>query len=189
MKAMKVAVFGSIVLGLASCEQNKGTEGQDEAVPITTVETSENTQQDVPADYAYIVKIGDKAATFTAEIAKGGQITPANLSGKVVMLQFTASWCGVCRKELPHIERDIWQKYKDHEDFVLLGIDKDEDRETVVKFQQDMKVNYPMLLDPGSNIFSLFAEKNAGVTRNVIIDRDGKIVFMTRLFKEERRGV
>jgi peroxiredoxin len=133
----------------------------------------------------YIVKIGDQAPTFNADIATGGQVTPADLEGNVTMLQFTASWCGVCREEMPHIEKDIWQKYKDRKDFVLLGIDVDEERDKVIKFGQDVNVTYPLVLDPASKIFHLFVEKSAGVTRNVIIDRTGKIVFMTRGFKEE----
>lgn len=132
-----------------------------------------------------IVKIGDQAPTFTADIATGGQITPADLERKVTMLQFTASWCGVCRKEMPHIENDIWQKYKTHKDFMLLGIDINEQRDKVIKFGEDVKVTYPLLLDPDSKIFHLYVENNAGVTRNVIVDRTGKIVFMTRGFEEE----
>ncbi len=76
-------------------------------------------------------------------------------------------------------------RYKDREDFVLLGIDIDEERDKVVTFGQAVNVTYPLAFDPGSKIFHLFAEKGAGVTRNVISDRTGKIVFMTRLFKEE----
>jgi alkyl hydroperoxide reductase subunit AhpC len=48
-----------------------------------------------------------------------------------------------------------------------------------------MKISYPLALDPDGKIFYTFAAKGAGVTRNVIIDHSGKIVFMTRLFKEE----
>jgi len=48
-----------------------------------------------------------------------------------------------------------------------------------------MKITYPLALDPGAEIFGLFAQKEAGVTRNVIIDRKGKIIFLTRLFEQE----
>lgn len=200
MKALRLFALAMLVLGLASCKDNETTEGNKEAVLTTTVKQSEDAKpaipttkaeqivdakQKGPAEYQYIVKIGDQAPTFAADIATGGQVTPADLEGKVTMLQFTASWCGVCRKEMPHIEKDIWQKYKDRKDFVLLGIDIDEERDKVVRFGQDVNVTYPLALDPGSKIFDLFAEKGAGVTRNVIIDRAGKIVFMTRLFKEE----
>ena len=47
-----------------------------------------------------------------------------------------------------------------------------------------MKITYPLALDPGADIFGLFAVKEAGVTRNIVIDQDGKIVFLTRLFEE-----
>jgi peroxiredoxin len=68
---------------------------------------------------------------------------------------------------------------------LVIGIDRDEPEETVKKFAADMKITYPLALDPGAEIFGLFAEKEAGVTRNVIIDRDGKIIFLTRLFERE----
>ena len=48
------------------------------------------------------------------------------------MLQFTASWCGVCRKEMPFIEKDIWQKHKSDPDFMLMGIDRDEPLNKVI---------------------------------------------------------
>ena len=46
-------------------------------------------------------------------------------------------------------------------------------------------VNYPLVLDPQGKIFYSYAQKGAGVTRNVIIDKTGKIVYMTRLFKQD----
>ena len=48
-----------------------------------------------------------------------------------------------------------------------------------------MGTTYPLALDPGADIFGLFADKNSGVTRNVVIDQSGKIVFLTRLFDEQ----
>ena len=101
------------------------------------------------------------------------------------MLQFTASWCAVCRKEMPHIENEIWQKHKNNLILHFIGIDMDEPLKTVKKFAKDMKITYPLALDPGAKIFYTFAEKGAGVTRNVIIDKNGKIAYMTRLYKED----
>lgn len=140
---------------------------------------------EIPADYGYIVKIGQQVPDFTATTTEGETIRIADLKGKVVMLQFTASWCSVCRKEMPHIEADIWKKYKDNKNFALYGIDLDEPQEKVVKFAKEIPVTYPLLLDPKGGIFYQFAEKEAGVTRNVIIDKTGKIVYMTRLYKEK----
>ena len=141
--------------------------------------------KDVPAEYGYLVKIGDQMPEFSTKLVNGKTISTADFKGKVVMLQFTASWCSVCRKEMPFIERDIWQKQKNNKNFLLIGVDLDEPLEKVRKFQEDIKVTYPLALDPGGKIFGLVAEKKAGVTRNVILDKTGKIVYLTRLYKED----
>ena len=136
-------------------------------------------------DYQYKVKIGDIAPDFEMSLPSGKTIKLSSLRGKVVMLQFTASWCGVCRKEMPHIEKDIWQKHKNNPNFALFGIDREEPAETVLKFTKATGVTYPIGLDPKADIFATYAEREAGITRNVIIDKDGKIVMLTRLFKME----
>lgn len=141
--------------------------------------------KEIPADYGYIVKIGQQAPDFSTTSTDGKTVRLSELKGKVVMLQFTASWCSVCRKEMPHIEADIWEKYKDNSNFALYGIDLDEPVKKVKDFASQIPVTYPLLLDPKGKIFYSFAEKGAGVTRNVIIDKSGKIVYMTRLYKEE----
>ena len=53
-----------------------------------------------PDDAGYIVKVGDMAPDFEMELTNGQKVKLSDLRGKVVMLQFTASWCGVCRKEM-----------------------------------------------------------------------------------------
>jgi peroxiredoxin len=136
-------------------------------------------------DYQYKVKVGDMAPDFEMSLPSGEIVKLSSLRGKVVMLQFTASWCGVCRKEMPHIEKDIWQKHKNNPNFALYGIDREEPAETILKFAKATGVTYPIGLDPKGDIFTTFAEKEAGITRNVIIDKDGKIVMLTRLFKME----
>jgi peroxiredoxin len=129
----------------------------------------------------YLVKIGDMAPDFKVQEAGGRSYMLSDLRGKVVMLQFTASWCSVCRQEMPFIEKEIWNAKK-NAGLIVIGIDRDESADKVIKFKKDMSISYPLALDPGANIFGLYAQKEAGVTRNVIIDRKGKIVFVTRLF-------
>lgn len=91
-------------------------------------------QQVTPDAVGYIVKVGDEAPDFEMTLTDGSKVKLSELRGKVVMLQFTASWCGVCRKEMPFIERDIWQKHKDNASFALYGIDRDEPLEKVKAF-------------------------------------------------------
>ena len=133
-------------------------------------------------DRAYLVKVGDQAPDFTMKLTTGKSVKLSDLKGKVVMLQFTASWCSVCRKEMPFIERDIWQKHKSNPNFTMMAIDRDEPKETVLKFAKSIPISYPIGLDPKADIFALYAVREAGITRNVIIDKKGKIVFLTRLY-------
>ena len=135
-------------------------------------------------DRAYLVKVGDKAPDFTIKLTDGKTVKLSTLRGKVVMLQFTASWCSVCRKEMPFIEKDIWQKHKSNPNFALMAVDRDEPLATVKKFAKSIPITYQIGLDPKANIFALYAQREAGITRNVIIDKTGKIVFLTRLYDE-----
>ena len=142
-----------------------------------------NAQQTV-YENQYLVKVGDMAPDFEMSLPSGEKVKLSSLRGKVVMLQFTASWCGVCRKEMPHIESDIWLKHKANPNFALYGIDREEPAETILSFAKKTGVTYPIGLDPKADIFCLYAEKKAGITRNIIIGKDGKIVMLTRLFDE-----
>lgn len=137
-----------------------------------------------PDERGYIVKVGDESPDFKMQLIDGNTITKKDLIGKVAVLQFTASWCSVCRKEMPHLEKEVWQKFK-VKDFILIGVDRDEPLDVVQEFTKEIKVTYPMALDPGADIFALFAAREAGVTRNIVIDQTGKIVFLTRLFEEK----
>jgi len=133
----------------------------------------------------YILNVGDIApADFNLVLTTGETVSLKSLRGKVVILQFTASWCKVCRAEMPHLESELWQTYKDR-NVVLIGVDRDEPLDKVKTFKEDLKVTYPIALDPDADIFGRFADKKSGVTRNVVIDKNGKIVFLTRLYNPE----
>lgn len=102
---------------------------------VSTVQAQEVT----PDEVGYIVKVGDEAPDFEMTLTDGQKVKLSSLRGKVVMLQFTASWCGVCRKEMPFIEKDIWQKHKDNASFALYGVDRDEPLEKVKALQSRRK--------------------------------------------------
>ena len=146
-------------------------------------------QKAEPAENAetrgYAVAIGDDTPDFTITYLDGKTVKLSSLRGKLVMLQFTASWCPVCRKEMPHIENDIWQRHKTDTNFVLIGIDLKEKPRKITQFAKETGISYPLTLDENGKIFALYTEKNAGVTRNILIAPNGKILFMTRLFDPE----
>ena len=164
-----------------SCGNNQSA--QETQTPAEQQPQTEQTQQVVYANN-YLVKVGDIAPDFSLPLTDGTTFKLSEQRGKVVMLQFTASWCGVCRKEMPFIERDIWQRHKDNKEFVLVGIDREEPLEDVKKFAETTGVTYPLALDGNADVFASYAERKSGITRNILIDRDGRIVKLTRLFNE-----
>lgn len=150
-----------------------------------TDETIQKSIEKTVYEHQYLVKVGDSAPDFTLPLTDGRTFTLSQQRGKVVMLQFTASWCGVCRREMPHIEKEIWQRHKENPAFVLVGVDREESKEIVDAYTSKVGTTYPMALDTAANVFASYAERNSGITRNVLIDKEGKIVKLTRLFNEK----
>ena len=159
---------------LVACGNKKSVESP---APETVAQTVYENQ--------YLVKVGDVAPDFSLPLTDGNTFTLSQQRGKVVMLQFTASWCGVCRREMPHIEKEIWQRHKENPAFVLVGVDREETKEIVDAYTAKVGTTYPMALDTAANVFSSYAERNSGITRNVLINKDGKIVRLTRLFNDK----
>lgn len=175
-------IFLLFVIGCAfiSC----GNVNKNNAMSTTTQEVAEQ-QELFVYEHDYLVKIGDVAPDFTLPLTSGGEFKLSEQRGKVVMLQFTASWCGICRSEMPHIEQRIWKPNKDNKDFVLVGIDREETKDIVDAYTVKIGTTYPMALDTVADVFASYALRGSGITRNVLIDRDGRIVKLTRRFVEE----
>ena len=180
MKRNFIALFAAAAL-IASCGGDKKPVEQD-AVQVVV----ENTvAKPTVYEHEYIVKVGDVAPDFTLQMTDGSTFTLSEQRGKVVMLQFTAGWCGICRDEMPHIEREIWLPNKDNKDFVLVGIDREEELEDILPFIEGVGTTYPIAMDTNADVFAQYALRESGITRNVLIDREGKIVMLTRKFKSE----
>lgn len=134
-------------------------------------------------DRGYRVQVGDPVPAFELTDLEGRTWSNAGLEGSVYILQFTASWCSVCRKEMPHLEERVWQRFKG-DGLQLLGVDLDEPANKVQGLVEATGVTYPVCLDPGGTLFANITVPKAGVTRNVVVDRKGNIAFLTRLFDE-----
>ncbi len=173
----RFSVLAAALVMLAACN-NAGKKSE----PVVTEQAA--VQDTVVYEHEYLVKVGDVAPDFTLASTDGTEFTLSAHRGKVVMLQFTASWCGICRGEMPHIESRIWQPHKDDADFVLVGVDREEPREVVEEYTAKLGTTYPMLLDEKGDVFASYAVRKSGITRNVLIDRDGRIVKLTRRFVE-----
>lgn len=116
------------------------------AILITLILNSCINTQKEDNDRGFIVRVGNVAPNFETTLADGTPFKLSDYKGRIVMLQFTASWCSVCRKEMPFIENEIWQQLKD-KDFIIVGIDKDEPIEKVKEFAQQTNISYQLALD------------------------------------------
>ncbi len=103
----------------------------------------------------------------------GSQVCIDSLRGKVVWINFWATWCPPCRAELKQVQQRIIDRFKG-EEFVFLPISRGETQETVAAFREAQGYTFPMGLDPNKEIYSLFASMT--IPRNFIIDQEGKIV-------------
>lgn len=173
----RFSILAVALVMLAACNN-----ASKKSEPVVTEQAA--VQDTVVYEHEYLVKVGDVAPDFTLPSTDGTEFTLSAHRGKVVMLQFTASWCGICRGEMPHIESRIWQAHKDDADFVLVGVDREEPREVVEEYTAKLGTTYPMLLDEKGDVFASYAVRKSGITRNVLIDRDGRIVKLTRRFVE-----
>lgn len=132
----------------------------------------------------YKVTVGDQAPKIDLKLLDGQIVNNENIKGKVVVFQFTASWCSVCIKEMPHLEKEVWQRFKE-DDFLLIGVDLMEDLEVVKDFILNTEVTYPFTIDSDGSFFESFTLPKAGVTRNIVLDQEGTISFLTRLYNEK----
>jgi len=122
---------------------------------------------------ATIVKDGAKAPDFEVEMFDGSKVKLSDLRGKVVLLNFWATWCPPCRAELARVEKDIIEKFNG-EPFVFLPVSRGEKRETVATFREKMGYSFPMGLDTDSSVYKLYAQTY--IPRNFLIDKSGRVV-------------
>lgn len=132
-----------------------------------------------PRDDAYKAKtaIGGAMPDFTVEREDGRTFNMSAQRGKVVLVNFWATWCGPCKVEMPALEKEIWQKYKDNPDFVMVAIAREQDLQTVKAFKGKTPYTFPLAADPERKTYALFAD--AGIPRSYIVDRKGRIRFQS----------
>jgi peroxiredoxin len=116
------------------------------------------------------------APDFTLRTMNGPNLRLAEQRGRVVMVNFWATWCGPCRQEMPQLDR-LYQKYKSS-GFVLLGVNVDDDARKAGDVAAKLGITFPVLLDTDKAVSKLYDLSTMPST--VIIDRDGKVRYLHR---------
>jgi|SRR5690554_873168 len=125
----------------------------------------------------WLVEMGQVTPDFQFTWKDGKTEEIVDYRGKVVMINFFATWCPPCRAELPRVQEEIWDKYKDHPEFQLFVFGREEDWDVLDPFIASTGYTFPILPDLQRGIFGQFATQS--IPRNVILDREGKIIYQS----------
>lgn len=130
-----------------------------------------------------VVEKGQQVPAFTINTGEGQNLSIEDYEGKVVLINFFATWCGPCRKELPFLQKDVFDKYKTKDNFEMMVIGRGHDQKEVDTFKNEQGFSFPMYGDKDKSIYTKFATRY--IPRNYIIDADGTIVYASQGFTEE----
>ncbi len=114
--------------------------------------------------------IGQPLSDFQIPLADGGTFRLSDYRGKVVWVNFWASWCPPCRAETPDMVK-VWNEQKDRGDFVILGVNYAESADAAKSYVQKMGMTYPIGMDPRGNLATEF--RLAGLPSHFLVDKNG----------------
>ncbi len=120
------------------------------------------------------LRVGSVAPEFTLRVSGGPDAELAALRGRVVFVNFWATWCPPCREEAPSLER-LYVSLRE-EGFEVLGIsiDSEADEAAVERFAQEFGLTFPVPRDPGKRVYGAY--QVSGVPETFLVDRDGRVL-------------
>ena len=132
-------------------------------------------------EQATLIHEGDLAPTFTVEMVGGEVFDLEKQRGKVVLVNFWATWCPPCVEELPHLRDEVLPIAGD--DFVMICVSREETNEKISAFARKHRVaDLPMGGDVDRSIYKQYADHT--IPRNFVVDRDGTVIFQSVGFEK-----
>lgn len=134
-------------------------------------------------DPTTLTKIGGKAPAFSCTTIDGQMFDLSKMKDRIVLINFFATWCGPCNSELPVLQKNIWEKYRNNKSFSMIILGREHSAEEVSAFVKTKGFTMPFAPDPERGIFKRYATQS--IPRNVIVGKDGKIIFQSIGYTEE----
>ena len=106
-----------------------------------------------------LTSVGEQAPDIAVTSVEGPSIRLADLRGRVVLVNFFATWCGPCKMELPDLQ-EIWSEFQDNDEFRMFVIGREESAETVRTFKDEHGFTFPMASDLDRAAFDRFATES-----------------------------
>jgi len=129
-----------------------------------------------------LTAVGQPAPPVRVATLGGNRFDLADQRGKVVLVNFWATWCPPCRQEMPHLQERVWQRFGDRRDFVLVSIAREETAEVIAPFVAEHGYGWVFAPDPDRSVYAGFA--GAYIPRNYVVGRDGTILYQSQGFEE-----
>ena len=134
-------------------------------------------------DTTSLTRTEQMAPAFSIETLDGKMVNSADLEGKVILLNFFATWCPPCNAELPELEKKVWKQWKGNPNFILLSVGREHTREELNAFRKEHGYTFPMAADTERSVYSKFAR--AYIPRNYVIGPGGRIAYQGIGFEKE----
>ncbi len=117
--------------------------------------------------------------------AQSAELDLSAFRGKVVYLDFWASWCGPCKQSFPWLD-NLVREYGP-QNFVVIGVNVDKDRDRAARFLSDTPADFPIMYDPKGQVAAAY--KIAGMPGGVLIDRTGHVRFQHAGFSDKQKAI